>query len=320
MVFSLLEALEDRGTTPLLLRAVLRERPKRPDLPTLFTQLCPALLDLPEPSATLLSAQRAGQTQAAAPVAAASPGFERNVRPHLTKVDVRVWLDRLARIERQVCRVEIGGNAAGTGFLVGEDVVLTNFHVVEGALAGGRLADVACRFGYLQQADQTRTMGDLVRLHSEGCLDSSPYSAAEKANNAGGLAPTADELDYALLRLERPAGRGWIALLAAADLPAAGSPLLILQHPDGAPMKLAMDTQAILGANEGGTRIRYSTNTEPGSSGSPCFSMDWDLVALHHLGDPAWNAPTYNQGVPIGPICRRLLAHGCGAALGGVGA
>lgn len=84
-------------------------------------------------------------------------------------------------------------------------------------------------------------------------------------------------------------------------------------------MKLAMDTQAIIGRNSNGTRLRYSTNTEPGSSGSPCFSMDWDLVALHHFGDPAWTEPKFNQGVPIGRIRQRIVAHGFAASLTGRG-
>jgi hypothetical protein len=43
--------------------------------------------------------------------------------------------------------------------------------------------------------------------------------------------------------------------------------------------------------------------------------MDWDLVALHHYGDPAWAAPKFNQGVPIGMIRSRIVARGAGAFL-----
>ena len=81
-------------------------------------------------------------------------------------------------------------------------------------------------------------------------------------------------------------------------------------------MKLAMDTQAVIGLNGNGTRINYRTNTDPGSSGSPVFTMDWDLVALHHSGDPAWVNPTYNQGVPIELVRQRIEAGGFANALG----
>ena len=81
-------------------------------------------------------------------------------------------------------------------------------------------------------------------------------------------------------------------------------------------MKLAMDTQAVIGRNSNGTRIKYRTNTEPGSSGSPCFTMDWDIVALHHYGDPQWQAPLFNQGVPIQLIRQRIETQGLGNVLG----
>lgn len=94
---------------------------------------------------------------------------------------------------------------------------------------------------------------------------------------------------------------------------------MIAQHPDGKPLKLAVDTEAVIGVNAGQTRVRYATNTEPGSSGSPVFDLDWNLVALHHLGDPAYDHPAaYNQGVPIDKIQARIAIKGKGTALGGV--
>ena len=133
-----------------------------------------------------------------------------------------------------------------------------------------------------------------------------------------------DELDYALLRLASRVGeqqvegaaRGWIALPNSVLPLPADAPILIVQHPEGTPMKLALDTQAVVGPNGNGTRIRYRTNTEPGSSGSPVFTMDWDIVALHHCGDPKWQKPLFNQGVPIELIRRRLIKNGLEGALG----
>ena len=81
-------------------------------------------------------------------------------------------------------------------------------------------------------------------------------------------------------------------------------------------MKLALDTQAVVGLNGNGTRIRYRTNTDPGSSGSPVFTMDWDIVALHHYGDPNWQKPLFNQGVPIELIRARIVKDGFEGVLG----
>jgi hypothetical protein len=44
--------------------------------------------------------------------------------------------------------------------------------------------------------------------------------------------------------------------------------------------------------------------------------MDWDIVALHHYGDPAWQDPKFNQGVPIELIRGRIEAKGFGNAIG----
>ena len=49
--------------------------------------------------------------------------------------------------------------------------------------------------------------------------------------------------------------------------------------------------------------MRYRTNTEHGSSGSPCFDGDWALTALHHSGDPDFSrSADYNEGIPIEAI------------------
>ena len=270
-----------------------------------------------------LSAQTGGKPQADAPTNASAPGLQRNVRPHLTKLDVFVWRERLSQIERRVCRVEVGNNAAGTGFLVGPDTVLTNWHVVKPFK--DRLGELECRFDYLKLPNGAVQAGYLAALHADGCLDFSSFSQAEITKTPDTPPPQEDELDYALLRLATRIGdqdvngarRGWIVMPAAPVPTPAGAPLLIVQHPQGEPMKLALDTEAIIGPNAGKTRIRYKTNTDPGASGSPCFSMDWDIVALHHFGDPAWQRlPEFNQGIPIHLINQRLNAKGLGDSLG----
>ena len=56
-------------------------------------------------------------------------------------LDVAQWRARLSEVEGQVCRVEIAANLGtvyGTGFLVGRDVVMTNYHVAEAAILGAQ--------------------------------------------------------------------------------------------------------------------------------------------------------------------------------------
>ncbi len=75
-----------------------------------------------------------------------------------------------------------------------------------------------------------------------------------------------------------------------------------LQHPSREPLKLAIGMDEQIEVNAAGNRIRYSVPTLPGSSGSPVFDTDWDLVALHHAGDPDSIQPKYNEGIPISVI------------------
>lgn len=146
--------------------------------------------------------------------------------------------------------------------------------------------------------------------------------------------PTPEQLDYALVRLERPLGRepldtnpksgatiplrGWVRVPASDPTITPRMPILILQHARTESLKLALDTEGVTQVNVNGTRVRYATNTESGSSGSPCFDLNWGLVALHHYGDPEeHHPPEWNQGVPISMIRERLRRAGQASVLGG---
>jgi hypothetical protein len=262
----------------------------------------------------------------------AHDGLERRIKERLPAFDFAVWRQKMAEIEMRVCRVEFNGNPAGTGFLVGPDTLLTNYHVLESVLNGSTPAlNVSCRFDYKVEPNGSRVEGIAVGLHAtDWKLDFSPPSAAEATATPQEPPPTPDELDYVLVRLARRVGnepvdnrmgiaaprRGWIKVPIVPSVFVAKMPLMIAQHPDGKPLKLAVDTESVLGVNANQTRVRYATNTEAGSSGSPVFDLDWNLVALHHLGDPAYNhPPTYNQGVPIDKIRARLVQAGKGKVL-----
>jgi V8-like Glu-specific endopeptidase len=144
--------------------------------------------------------------------------------------------------------------------------------------------------------------------------------------------PPADRLDYALLRLAEAAGndtvgdksnsagnkRGFIAWPANPFNPVAGSGLSIMQHPRGDPLKLVLDDDGVMSLNGNQTRLRYETNTERGSSGSPCFTFKWELVALHHSGDPDFDPahkPAYNEGIPMTAITKLLKKREIGAKI-----
>ena len=285
-------------------------------------------------------------------LAMATPGdgaLQRIVVESNSFLDITRWRERLAEIEGRVCRIEVATNAGttfGTGFLIGPDLVLTNHHVVEAVICGeqgqytakgltARLTDVVLRFDYRQLADGSVHSGTKVGITA--ILDASPHSPVDEQPLPKPGTPEPEQLDYALLKAATPAGgkalgdspigetaernadkRGVIGLPSAEWVFTPQAPLFIVQHPEGAPMKLALETQAVIGMNANQTRVTYRTNTLAGSSGSPCFNQHLDLVALHHAGDPNYRPlyhPEFNEGVPIAAIRKQLAARG---RLGGV--
>jgi hypothetical protein len=267
------------------------------------------------------------------------PQLEKIVKKTSVPFPVAVWRERLAKREVCVCRIELPASAGlvcGTGFLVGADLVLTNHHVMAPAIshqAGtytgkGLSVDpkkVIVRFDYKQLDDKTPVnAGVEVRLADDWLVDSSPPSAVDVQVPRVDT-PALEELDYALVRLAEPIGaapialgkdtdagskpRGWIELPEAEWPFADHTSLFIIQHPDGSPMALALDLEARMQVNANKTRVTYQTGTQPGSSGAPCFNQFWDLIALHHAGDPLYPelAPgAFNEGIPIHRIVERL--------------
>jgi V8-like Glu-specific endopeptidase len=287
VVFDLIQSVEMSGDTMKLLNAARQSQPRNEKLLAFAEQFN---------------------------LSAASAALEKIVREKLPFLSITQWRTRLGEVEVQVCRVETG-SSFGTGFLVGPDLVMTNYHVVADVLDGQNPAEnVVFRFDYRQSADgRTLNPGSEFRLHeSDWRVDDSPYSLDD-----------ADNLDYALLRLASSPGtmpvnpkapngepRGWFKVPMGAVSLKPGDPLHIAQHPDARPLELALDTEAVIEISGNGTRVRYRTNTEPGSSGSPCCDATWNLVALHHVGDPKYGSQCkkgeWNQGVLFDAIVKRI--------------
>jgi Trypsin-like peptidase domain/Effector-associated domain 1 len=265
--------------------------------------------------------------------------LELKIKEAQSTFDIGTWRKRLGEIEGRICRIEYPpGTPQGTGFLVGPDVVLTNYHVMEPFIMDGTAGDasaVAIRFDYKVADDGVAVQaGTEHRLAPDWLADFSPYSAQDFVDEPS-ADPETDELDYALLRVdavpgEEPVGgatqdpdpvpRRWIEVPAVRYDFGAQLALYIVQHPDGKPMQVALDTEAVIGLNGNGTRVRYTTTTEPGSSGSPCFGPDWQWVAIHHGSDPKYWAggnPEFNEGIPTSAIRCLLTERGKADLLGG---
>lgn len=275
-------------------------------------------------AAELLGQRILVQYPDAPPKALVGEGLERVIRTSLHFQDAEKWWADMGQILPKVCqvRVDLGSTEErGTGFLVAKDVVLTNYHVVEGVINdknGG--AKIECVFDYKRDGkSNVLNPGKSHELAPNWLVDASEYSP--KAGAPEGDEPSPEQLDYALLRLSTNVAdealgnsnvpgahvRGYISIAQPEPTPDKDAPLYIVQHPKGEQLQIALDTQAILWKSR--NRVRYRTNTECGSSGSPCFDEKWNPVALHHYGDPGCN-PDFNQGIPLTAIVALLKKRG----------
>lgn len=243
--------------------------------------------------------------------------------------------DELARrVEERTswtCAVSIGDKGGGTGLLVSRNVVLTNYHVILPLLRNPQLARVSsCRFDFVEDPETGDTLeGVRVPFAERWEGPSRPFSPADETGADTGFKP--DELDFALIYLAEPIGeapvargsyrrssRGWLPLPSEPPLPRVGAPLFIWQHP-AVPeslmtSKLVVMPQksaqgAVLSVLEAGLRLRHDVTTFHGSSGAACFDANFELVALHHAGDPKLDASKlgkWNQAVPMQAIVAYL--------------
>lgn len=249
-------------------------------------------------------------------VSPTSVELEKIVNDNKLQLDPEVWREGLVTAEWRVCRIDVGGEGRGTGFLVGPDLVLTNFHVIEG-IDNAAARTCRARFDHKVGRDGADIIGGrAIAFADEWLVDQSKYSKFDVVPDPKGGDPSIDELDFALIRLAEPVGdepiganagsrqRGWVTLCHE-PLTRAPQMVTILQHPEARPMKLSIGMVESLPLNSNGTRLRHGIPTEPGSSGSPLFDKDWKVIALHHSGDPKSIKPEYNEAIPIALITNR---------------
>ncbi len=251
----------------------------------------------------------------------ATPGLEKTINEEAGFTDPAALRERLAEAEVRTARVDIGGKPKGTGFLVANDLLITNWHVVSGNVAGA-VATFDNKVEGGRQADPGRD----VAFADDWLVAHSPHEP--KSVELGADGPPDGTWDFAIVRLTEPVGaqaigpdpdsgrgdpRGNYTLNGGAYDFAEAEPLFILGHPEGRPVQLSWASPAQVRRTKHLNRIRYQTNTEGGSSGSPVFNRDWRVVALHHAAGPTskpgdfnLQSGEFNQGIPMSGIVSEL--------------
>jgi hypothetical protein len=312
VVFNLIRVANQHGRLDGIIAAAAAQRPYRSDLRSL----------------TLYYSRRPGwtvTTQAnGLDIAHALEALTSTGNPFLDTSRLAFWL---IAVERQVCQVRCGSQL-GTGFLIGSDLVMTCYHVVEQHLKQQvDASNVQVRFDYRRSPAGAEPMDASlywIRIDPDWKIPSSPYSQADITLQGE---PKETELDYAVLKLTEPAGstvppgeqmvRGWIDLSKSLSVPEQSTAILIVQHPGAAenpptqmPLQIAFATPGFESLNSNSTRISYKPSTKKGSSGSPVFDCTLGAVALHHnrgqIDPNAADLAKNNRGIPLDKIIADL--------------
>lgn len=201
------------------------------------------------------------------------------------------WLQRGLEAAKSVCRI-VTPKGLGTGFLIDLGRVMTNHHVLSGPdIAAQSYVEFNFQedsFGILQEPFRYRLLGEGFQTNVD--------------------------LDFSIARIEQenafPSLESWGTLTLSADsFPGIGEHVTIIQHPGGGAKQIALTANQVVSIFE--HRLQYTTDTLPGSSGSPVFNDDWKVVALHHAGgnlvtNQRGDRMFANEGILSAKILERL--------------
>ncbi|MFJ8111251.1 endonuclease [Streptomyces sp. NPDC096132] len=206
-------------------------------------------------------------------------GLERLLgRNNLTPV---AFLEEGALAARPVGRITISGPGGGhgTGFLVSPALLLTNHHVLGSPEEAAR-GEVA--FAFQDGIGGAPLVPAVFRLEPQRFFVTDP------------------ELDFSLVAVAERGTRGEVlssfgrlTLSEAQGKVVIGEFVNIVQHPRGEPKQLALRDNQVVDVLD--DFLHYESDTRPGSSGSPVFNDQWEVVALHHSAVPE----TDEQGRPL---------------------
>ena len=162
----------------------------------------------------------------------------------------------------------------GTGFLIGNNLLMTNNHVLE---TKETAQNSIVEFDYEIDANNTAKTPFSFRLEPTKFF----YTSQELDFTIVFVA------DNSITGAQKIGDYGTIPMIEKVGKVGINSSVSIIQHPKGMRKSISLRNNTITDILD--NYLHYKTDTEPGSSGSPVLNDDWELVALHHSGVPKRN-------------------------------
>lgn len=214
--------------------------------------------------------------------------IEKDISRHFEKVHKEAnflpssFLETGVKRAQSVCRISTN-TSYGSGFLIASrNFIMTNNHVIPSK----EVARVSkAEFDYDEDAEKY-TVGF----------------------NPDYFFMTNKELDFTIIGCNPdplPENISAVPLLRNSDTVTRGERVNIIQHPQGRRKEISIHDNKINYIYD--KVVRYRADTEGGSSGSPVFNNEWNLVALHHAG---WSSPdgtATNEGIRLYAIVEYLM-------------
>ncbi|MCF0049553.1 serine protease [Dyadobacter sp. LJ53] len=211
------------------------------------------------------------------------------------------YLSDGTRVRRTVGRIHIYERERrvswGTGFLVGPCLLLTNQHVLD-SIETARASRV--EFDYEEDNTGSTPPTAIFNFEPDVFFVSNPakggldfalvaVSANARSDSSKGNVPLSD-YGYNLLYEE-------LGKLIK------GEAINAIHHPEGQTRRISIRENRLTAIDDPAlkeTWIHYETDTEEGSSGSPLFNDQWEVVGIHHSGVEARDAQ--NQILALGGV------------------
>ncbi len=191
--------------------------------------------------------------------------------------DAEEWLHNFTLYKRRICFIRSHDkNFSTSGFLIGEDIIITSFHGIDKSI------------------DPKNTS---ILFDHTSKYNTKSYSLAEDY-----LLHINEELDYILIKMKGKPGRerGWCDRVSKTVV---GDDILTLHHPYMQPLKFSFAMDGVVAVEK--ERFFHTADTVRGSAGAPCFNANWELIGIHQ-GYALYGGKRLNQGVLFSRIRKDL--------------